>query len=295
MPMSKIVPIDCEQDVLTARRLGRDLSEEMGFGLADQTRLATAISELARNVLQHAGRGACHIGHERDQDVIRLRVMVEDRGPGIPDIFAAMADGMSMSGGLGMGLPATKRLVHRFNIRSEPGHTQVQIEMCRPLTSSHSIQESIPPQESIPSEPSSSLEQTVTVRIARECDLHSVCRSARKLCESVGFDDLDTHRVAISVSELATNLLVHARGGELITLTTVCRQGRTGIKVVCHDDGPGISNVARAMEECYSTGGGMGCGLPTVARMMDELYIASDERGGTMLVARKWRNPINES
>ena len=118
-------------DVVTARQAGREMARQLGFGSANQTRLATAISELARNALQYAGEGVCLIRDESDERRIRVKVVVEDHGPGIPDIEQAMTDGFSTGGGLGAGLPGTKRLVHEFEIESEPGCTRVTIEMSR--------------------------------------------------------------------------------------------------------------------------------------------------------------------
>lgn len=126
---SEIVPIRRDADVVTARRSGRDIAKKIGFGSADQTRLATAISELTRNVIKYAGDGECMIYDESDEARNRIRVVVEDHGPGIPDIEIAMADGYTTGGTLGAGLPGTRRLVNEFDIASEPGLTRVEIAM----------------------------------------------------------------------------------------------------------------------------------------------------------------------
>ena len=104
------------------------LARDMGFGRADQTRLATAISELTRNVLRYAGTGTCSF-RQRDVDETdkRLEVTVEDNGPGIADLEAAMRDGYSTGAGLGAGLPGARRLVHEFDIETRPGYTRVTI------------------------------------------------------------------------------------------------------------------------------------------------------------------------
>jgi len=125
------IEIKAESDIIAARRVGRQMARELGFGSADQTRLATAISELTRNVIQHAGEGVCVITDELDQNRIRIRAVVEDHGPGIPDIEKAIEYGFSTVHGLGAGLPGAKRLVHEFHIESEPGHTKVIIGMSR--------------------------------------------------------------------------------------------------------------------------------------------------------------------
>jgi len=123
------VQIRQQADVVLARQAGREAAKELGFGLADQTRLATAISELARNVVQYAGAGQCIITDESDEEFIKIRVVVEDHGPGIPDIERALRDGFSTGNGLGAGLPGTKRLGHECRIESKPGHTRITVGM----------------------------------------------------------------------------------------------------------------------------------------------------------------------
>lgn len=127
------VEINVEGDIVVARSAGRELAREIGFGSADQTRLATAISELTRNVIQYAGSGVCTVIDESTDGAAGIRVTVEDHGPGISDVEQAMEDGFSTSRGLGAGLPGTRRLVHEFHLESEPGHTKVTIAMTRRL------------------------------------------------------------------------------------------------------------------------------------------------------------------
>ena len=126
------IPLNMESDIIIARQKGRELAERLGFGVADQTRLATGISELTRNVINYAKKGLCVITDASDEQAMRVRVSVEDHGPGIPDIAAAMKDGFSTVRSLGMGLPGTRRLVHDFDISSKPGHTKVVISIFRP-------------------------------------------------------------------------------------------------------------------------------------------------------------------
>ena len=123
------IAINSSNDIVIARQTGREMARALGFGTADQTRLATAISELVRNVCQHAGRGVCVMTDVSDAQIAKLRIVVEDNGPGIADLDAAMTEGFSTSGGLGLGLVGVKRLVHEFDIASEPGHTRVVITM----------------------------------------------------------------------------------------------------------------------------------------------------------------------
>ena len=128
---ARTVQIKTERDIVIARQAGREMARELGFGSADQTRLATAISELARNALRYASEGTCVVTDESDRDMLRIGVTVEDHGPGIPDIDRAMEDGYSTGGGLGAGLPGARRLVQEFDIESAPGHTVVSIAMVR--------------------------------------------------------------------------------------------------------------------------------------------------------------------
>lgn len=131
------VGVRSQADVVAARQTGREMARRLGFGSADQTRLATAISELARNVIQYAGEGVCVITDRSNGSTMSIRVVVEDHGPGIPDIEKALEDGFSTGSGLGAGLAGAKRLVDEFHIESEPGHTSVTIVISRrkPMTS----------------------------------------------------------------------------------------------------------------------------------------------------------------
>lgn len=128
---TETVVIANSADIVRARGAARSMAAQVGFSLPDQTRLATAVSELARNVVQYAGKGECRISDISSGAEFRIRIVVEDHGPGIHDIDKAMQDGYSTGGGLGAGLPGTRRLMDAFNIESRPGFTQVRIEMVR--------------------------------------------------------------------------------------------------------------------------------------------------------------------
>ncbi|WP_280191222.1 anti-sigma regulatory factor [Delftia sp. PS-11] len=128
---SVVLHIVEDMDVVRVRAHVRSLASDMGFSLGDQTRLATAVSELSRNVLQYAGKGQCEIFCMALPSRSGLRLVFEDHGPGIADIDKAMQDGYSTSGGLGAGLPGTRRLVDEFSIESRPGLTRITIAMLR--------------------------------------------------------------------------------------------------------------------------------------------------------------------
>ena len=129
---SIVVPIRDATDILRARGSARDLAARLRLGSADQTRLATSVSELTRNVLQYAGEGHCTIIDASDESRLCIRVVVEDHGPGIPNVDLALRDGYSTSGGLGAGLPGVRRLMDEFELSSRPGHTRLVIAMTRP-------------------------------------------------------------------------------------------------------------------------------------------------------------------
>jgi serine/threonine-protein kinase RsbT len=109
------------QDVVAARQLVRELAVLAGLNLVDQTKIVTAASELARNVLQHAGGGTLSATALNDDNRRGVRLVFEDRGPGIADIPLAMKDGYTSGVGLGLGLGGAKRLSSEFEIESIPG------------------------------------------------------------------------------------------------------------------------------------------------------------------------------
>lgn len=116
---------------MRARVAARDLARGAGLGVMDQTRFATAVSELGRNAVRYAVGGRCELSDESDPQQVRLQARVSDDGPGIADLALAMTDGYSDGGSLGAGLPGTRRLVDRFDIRSSPGGTCVTVQIVR--------------------------------------------------------------------------------------------------------------------------------------------------------------------
>jgi serine/threonine-protein kinase RsbT len=108
-------------DVVQARQHGRALAAEAGFSVGDQTVIAAAISEIARNILMYAKRGEIAFRVESNGDRAGVVVVATDRGPGIPDIERALEDGYSTSGGLGLGLPGARRLMDEFQVTSVVG------------------------------------------------------------------------------------------------------------------------------------------------------------------------------
>jgi serine/threonine-protein kinase RsbT len=126
---SKSIALKSERDITIARTQVRVIASSLGFSMVDQTRLATVASELSRNVVKYGGGGQLIAQPTWPSDGRNgLRLIFEDKGPGIENIEAAMRDGFSTGGGLGKGLPGSKRLVDEFSIESERGRgTRVTI------------------------------------------------------------------------------------------------------------------------------------------------------------------------
>lgn len=110
-----------ESDILAARQHGREVAEHVGFSGSDLALIATAISEVARNIVVHAGGGAILISELADGRP-GIEIVARDDGPGILDIDLAMQDGYSTVNSLGLGLPGARRLMDEFTIESQDGH-----------------------------------------------------------------------------------------------------------------------------------------------------------------------------
>lgn len=127
------VLINSDQDIVGARQKGRTLASELGFSPADATLIATAISELARNIVSYARRGEIQLRRIDNTTRHGIMVVASDEGPGIRDIAQALRDGFSTSGSLGLGLPGVRRLMDEFEIASKPGRgTTVTVRKWRP-------------------------------------------------------------------------------------------------------------------------------------------------------------------
>jgi serine/threonine-protein kinase RsbT len=113
-----VVPVDSDLDVVGARKKGRELAAQLGFSSSDLTLIATAISELARNILLYAKRGRITLKLVTAGTARGLAITACDEGPGIPDIRRALQDGYSTSRSLGLGLPGVRRLMDDFEIES---------------------------------------------------------------------------------------------------------------------------------------------------------------------------------
>jgi len=115
------VTIKADVDILTARQKGRALAQEIGFSNSSLTLIATAISELTRNILLYARSGELILSQVQEDGLQGILLVAKDSGPGIPDISRAMEVGYSTSGSLGLGLPGVRRLMDEFQIVSAAG------------------------------------------------------------------------------------------------------------------------------------------------------------------------------
>jgi serine/threonine-protein kinase RsbT len=113
------VPVASDADLVLARQAGRRLAQELGFSGTDITLIATAISEVARNIIQYAGAGEIELDTVEGSRSIGIVVIARDKGPGIPDISLAIRDGYTTGKGMGLGLPGARRLMDEFEIESE--------------------------------------------------------------------------------------------------------------------------------------------------------------------------------
>jgi serine/threonine-protein kinase RsbT len=115
------VVIRTDADVVTARQEARTLGTSLGFSSTDLTLLATAISEVARNITTYAGEGELTLRVLDEDGRHGIEVLASDEGPGIVDVELAMQDGYTTGNGLGLGLPGTRRLVDDFDLQTTPG------------------------------------------------------------------------------------------------------------------------------------------------------------------------------
>lgn len=113
------VPINSDRDIVAARQKGRLLAAALGFSSGDATLIATAISELARNIITYAKSGEIRLTVINGSVRQGIQLVARDQGPGILDVSQALRDGFSTSGSLGLGLPGVRRLVDEFEIVSE--------------------------------------------------------------------------------------------------------------------------------------------------------------------------------
>jgi serine/threonine-protein kinase RsbT len=128
MPRDETLSLRSSEDVVLVRQAVRAAAVELRFSLVDQTKIVTAASELGRNTLDYGGGGTVRLQVLQDGGRRGIRLIFEDKGPGIPDVERALKDGFTTGGGLGLGLGGARRLSSEFSIDSRPGEgTRVTI------------------------------------------------------------------------------------------------------------------------------------------------------------------------
>jgi serine/threonine-protein kinase RsbT len=128
----------------------------------------------------------------------------------------------------------------------------------------------------------------VEVRVATDVDIVTARQVGRRLADAAGFSTTDSTLIATAISEVSRNMVTYAGGGTLrVRLVEEAR--RIGLEIVATDNGPGIADLDRAMRDGYSTGNGMGLGLPGARRLVDDFVIVAPVGVGTTVTMRRWR------
>jgi serine/threonine-protein kinase RsbT len=132
------------------------------------------------------------------------------------------------------------------------------------------------------------VEEDIQVLIQSDQDIVIARQRGRSLAAALNFSSGEATLIALTISELARNIVTYAKKGE-IRLRVINGSARKGIRVVAHDDGPGIADVEQALRDGFSTSGSLGLGLPGVRRLVDEFQIESKRNHGTTVTVTKWK------
>jgi len=127
----------------------------------------------------------------------------------------------------------------------------------------------------------------VQVRIQNSADIVAARQQGRALASQAGFSHSNLTIIATAISEVARNIVEYAKEGEVI-ITLITDASKKGVEIVASDDGPGIADLTSVMRDGFSTGKGLGIGLPGARRLMDEFAIASVVGTGTVVTMKKW-------
>jgi serine/threonine-protein kinase RsbT len=125
------------------------------------------------------------------------------------------------------------------------------------------------------------------ISIGIDSDIVTARQEGRRLASALNFSTSDLTVIAAAISEVARNIVAYAGRGE-VCICMVERNGRRGVSIIARDEGPGIPNIALALEDGYSTSGSLGLGLPGARRLMDEFEVQSELGKGTVITMRKW-------
>ena|SRR5690242_17664839 len=131
------------------------------------------------------------------------------------------------------------------------------------------------------------MENEARVVISSAADIVTARLKGRTMAIELGFDGADLTLIATAISEVARNIIDHAQSGEII-LSTNNHAGKRGLQILARDEGPGIKDVAKAMQYGYSTRKGLGVGLPGAKWLMDEFDIHTKVGKGTTVTMKKW-------
>jgi serine/threonine-protein kinase RsbT len=135
------------------------------------------------------------------------------------------------------------------------------------------------------------METETQTEIRSAVDIVTARQRGRALALELGFNGADVTLIAAAISEVARNIVDHAKKGEIVmsSVNSALNGGRRGIQIIARDQGPGIRNVAQAMQYGYSTRKGLGVGLPGAKWLMDEFDVASEIGRGTVVTMKKWK------
>jgi serine/threonine-protein kinase RsbT len=125
------------------------------------------------------------------------------------------------------------------------------------------------------------------VKITNEWDIVAARQLGRNVAKDLGFGTVDQARITTAISELARNIYLYAGQGQ-ICIEKLSEGGKNGVRIIALDEGPGIKDIRKVMEDGFSTSGGLGAGLPGVKRLMDEFNVESTPGEGTDIRATKW-------
>jgi serine/threonine-protein kinase RsbT len=134
---------------------------------------------------------------------------------------------------------------------------------------------------------SRSLPAEVRIRIEKLDDIVAARRRGRQMAGHLGFSNCDLTLIATAISEIARNSVEYANGGDVV-LTSINEGPKKGLKIVVSDQGPGIANISTVMRDGYSSGDGLGIGLPGARRLVDDFEIFSELGKGTTVTMKKW-------
>ena len=128
------------------------------------------------------------------------------------------------------------------------------------------------------------------IAIGVDADIVTARQAGRMLAAKIGFSSSEQIFIATAISEAARNIIQYAGTGEVLVSQIKDNNGKRGIMIIARDSGPGIQDVARAMEDGYSSSGGLGLGLPGIRRLMSEVQIESAPGKGTTVIIKKWKS-----